>query len=127
MELGAAGATVYVTGRTTRTAPARAYATMLEAMGMASMPGTIDDTADAVSRAGGRGIAVRCDHTQPDDVRRLFARVEREHGRLDLLVNNAWGAHETFVAEFEAPFWEQPLEHWDSMFTRGVRNHVISS
>jgi NAD(P)-dependent dehydrogenase (short-subunit alcohol dehydrogenase family) len=127
VELGAAGATVYVTGRTTRAAPTHTYATMLEATGMTSMPGTIDDTAEAVSRAGGLGIAVRCDHTQVEEVHSLFARVEREHGRLDLLVNNAWGAHETFAGGFGVPFWEQPLEHWDSMFARGVRNHVISS
>ena len=57
----------------------------------------------------------------------LFARVEREHGRLDLLVNNAWGGHESFNGVFEAPFWEHPLAHWDSMFDRGVRNHLLAS
>ena len=91
------------------------------------MPGTIDDTADEVTRLGGRGIAVACDHTQEDEVAALFARVEREQGRLDLLVNNAWGGHETFTGVFEAPFWEHSLANWDSMFDRGVRNHLVAS
>lgn len=91
------------------------------------MPGTIEDTADAVTAAGGRGIAVRCDHTDPSPVRELFDRVERDHGRLDLLVNNAWGYHETFTqAGLDAPFWEQRIETWPSMFDRGVRNHLLS-
>lgn len=60
------------------------------------MPGSIDDTADEVTAAGGRGISIPCDHRDPAQVRELFARVDREHGRLDLLVNNAWGGHESF-------------------------------
>ena len=132
LELGAAGATVYVTGRSTRAAPATTansrYGTILEQSGMTVMPGTIDDTADEVTRLGGTGIAVRCDHTEDDEVRALFARVEDEQGRLDVLVNNAWGGHETFdLANFSAPFWEQPLDQWDGMFTHGVRNHVVAS
>src|SRR5688500_5600295 len=117
VELGVAGATVYVTGRSRRGAPAAAYDGMRARTGLATLPGSIDETADDVTAAGGRGIAVACDHTDPDDVRALFARVEREHGRLDLLVNNAWGGHESFTVEsLRAPFWEQPLEHWESMF-----------
>jgi NAD(P)-dependent dehydrogenase (short-subunit alcohol dehydrogenase family) len=128
LELGAAGATVYVTGRSTRGAPATSYGPMLAASGLAAMPGSIDDTADEVTRLGGVGIAARCDHTDDDDVAALFGRVEAEQGRLDLLVNNAWGAHETFDARnFVRPFWEQPLDQWDSMFTRGVRNHLVAS
>jgi NAD(P)-dependent dehydrogenase (short-subunit alcohol dehydrogenase family) len=127
VELGAAGATVYVTGRSTRGAPAGTYGRFLEGAGLEAMPGTIDETAAEVDAAGGRGIPVRCDHTDPAQVRDLFARVEREHGRLDVLVNNAWGGHETFtMASLSAPFWEQPLEHWESMFDRGVRNHVVA-
>jgi NAD(P)-dependent dehydrogenase (short-subunit alcohol dehydrogenase family) len=126
-ELGAAGATVYVTGRSTRGAPARGYEGFLERAGMEVMPGTIEDTADEVTAAGGRGIAARCDHGDPAQVRELIARVEREHGRLDLLVNNAWGGHESFsLASLNAPFWEQPLDHWESMFDHGVRNHVVT-
>ena len=126
-ELGAAGATVYVTGRSTRARPADTYGQLLALSELAALPGTIDDTADEVTRLGGRGIAVACDHTQEDEVAALFARVEREQGRLDLLVNNAWGGHETFTGVFEAPFWEHPLANWDSMFDRGVRNHLVAS
>ena len=127
VELGAAGATVYVTARSTRGAPAEGYDGFLERTGMAAMPGTIEDTAEEVTAAGGRGIPVRCDHTDPAQVRELFAGVEREHGRLDLLVNNAWGGHESFsMASLSAPFWEQPLDHWESMFDHGVRNHVVA-
>jgi NAD(P)-dependent dehydrogenase (short-subunit alcohol dehydrogenase family) len=127
VELGAAGATVYVTGRSTRAQPAQSYGQLLSLSGLAAVPGNIEDTAEELTRAGGRGIAVRCDHTREQDVAELFARVQREQGRLDLLVNNAWGGHETFNGVFDAPFWEHPLEHWDSMFDRGVRNHVLAS
>lgn len=127
VELGAAGATVYVTGRSTRDNTPATYTGLLHAMGAATMPGTIDDTAEEVTRAGGRGIAVPCDHAKVEDVEALFRRVEAEHGRIDLLVNNAWGGHESFTpASLRAPFWEQPLAHWDSMFTHGVRNHVVA-
>lgn len=127
VELGAAGATVYVTGRSARGAPATTYARFLEGSGLAQMPGSIEDTAEEVTAAGGRGIPFRCDHTDPAQVRELIARVERDHGRLDLLVNNAWGGHESFsLAALSAPFWEQTLDHWESMFDRGVRNHVIA-
>jgi len=94
---------------------------------LAELPGSIDETAEAVDRHGGRGIAVRCDHTQAEQVQELFARVEREQGRLDLLVNNAWGGHECFNGVFEAPFWQHPLGQWDAMFDRGVRNHLLAS
>ena len=127
VELGAAGATVYVTGRSTRAQPASAYADILALSGLAAVPGSIDATAEEVSAAGGRGIAARCDHTREEEVAELFARVAREQGRLDLLVNNAWGGHETFSGVFEAPFWEHSLAQWDSMFDRGVRNHLLAS
>ena len=127
MELGAAGATVYVTGRSTRGHPAQGYGQLLALSKLPAVPGTIDDTADEVTRLGGIGIAVRCDHTNEEDVARLFARVQDEQGRLDLLVNNAWGGHESFDGVFDAPFWEHPLKHWDTMFDRGLRNHLLSS
>jgi NAD(P)-dependent dehydrogenase (short-subunit alcohol dehydrogenase family) len=127
VELGAAGATVYVTGRSTREAPADSYGKWLAQAGLDRMPGTIDDTADAVTAAGGSGIAVRCDHTDETQVRALIARIEGEHGKLDVLVNNAWGGHETLTADtLNAPFWDQPLAHWTSMFDHGVRNHVVA-
>lgn len=125
LELGAAGATVYVTGRSVRGEGTPGYDRMLERLKLDAMPGTIDDTAEAVDRAGGTGVALRCDHTQESEVRALFARVERDHGRLDLLVNNAWGAHQDYIGD--APFWEQPLRHWEGMFERGLRNHILAS
>jgi NAD(P)-dependent dehydrogenase (short-subunit alcohol dehydrogenase family) len=127
VELGAAGATVVVTGRSTRKEPAQTYGRILSLSGLPAVPGSIDETADEVTRAGGRGIALRCDHTREDEVASLFAHVQREHGKLDLLVNNAWGGHETFDGVFDAPFWEHPMAHWDSMIDRGVRNHLLSS
>src|SRR3954451_4472240 len=81
VELGAAGATVYVTGRTTRTA--RSPMNRAE---------TIEETAELVDAAGGRGIAIRVDHTKPDEVKALVARIDAEQdGRLDVLVNDIWG------------------------------------
>ena len=128
VELGAAGFTVYVTGRSARDHAPPDYAEFLRKGNLEAMPGTIDDTADAVTAAGGRGIAVRCDHTEPEEVRALFARVDADHGRLDVLVNNAWGGHESFdLSAMNKPFWEQTIEHWTSMFDHGVRNHVIAS
>nr|WP_156373334.1 SDR family NAD(P)-dependent oxidoreductase [Pseudorhodoferax sp. Leaf267] len=125
--LGAAGATVYVTGRSTRGQPAPGYDQILALSSLDKLPGDIDSTADAVDKAGGKGIAVRCDHADDDQVRALFEQVQREQGRVDLLVNNAWGGHESFDGVFDAPFWQQPLAHWQSMFEHGVRNHVVAS
>src|SRR5919198_132010 len=116
LALGAAGATVYVTGRS------RAGSTT------ENLPGSVEETASAVSARGGHGIAVHCDHTADAEVEALFARVRAEGGRLDLLVNNAWGGYERHDwRTFTAPFWEQPLRHWDGMFTAGVRAHLVAS
>ncbi len=95
--LGEAGATVYVTGRSVRGGPTTE-----------GLPGTVDETADGVTARGGVGIAVRCDHTVDADVGAMFARVEREQTRLDLLVNNAWAGYERYVDDetFSRPFWE---------------------
>ena len=117
LALGEAGATVYVTGRSVRGKPTTE-----------NLPGTIEDTAEAVTARGGAGIAVRCDHTIDSDVEALFARVQREQARLDLLVNNAWGGYEQHdYRKFTAPFHEQPLRHWDGMFTAGVRAALVAS
>jgi NAD(P)-dependent dehydrogenase (short-subunit alcohol dehydrogenase family) len=117
LALGDAGATVYVTGRSVR-----GEATT------ENLPGTIEETAEAVTARGGTGIAVRCDHTVDPDVEKLFARVQREQGRIDLLVNNAWGGYEHHdFRKFGAPFYEQPLRHWDGMFTAGVRAALVAS
>ncbi len=116
LTLAEAGATVYVTGRSVRgtadTAPDA---------------GTVDETARQVTARGGSGIAVRCDHTVEADVVALFQRVGQEQGRLDLLVNNAWGGYEGYDETFDAPFWEQPLTRWEGMFTAGVRAHLLSA
>jgi NAD(P)-dependent dehydrogenase (short-subunit alcohol dehydrogenase family) len=114
--LGAAGATVYVTGRSVAGAPTTE-----------NLPGTVDETAAEVTARGGVGIAVRCDHTNETDVAALFARVEQAHGRLDLLVNNAWGVYaEHDIKQFTLPFWEQPLP-WDKMFTAGLRAQMLTA
>jgi NAD(P)-dependent dehydrogenase (short-subunit alcohol dehydrogenase family) len=116
--LGEAGATVYVTGRSVR-----------GALTTDGLPGTIDDTADEVTSRGGTGIAVRCDHTDDAQVAALFERVRREQGRLDLLVNNAWGGYEgKGLMGGGIYFWEQPFaERWDKMFTAGLRAHLLAS
>jgi NAD(P)-dependent dehydrogenase (short-subunit alcohol dehydrogenase family) len=119
--LGGAGATVYVTGRSIIGAPSGP-----------GREGTIEETAEAVNARGGHGIHVRCDHTDDAQVQSLFARVRHERGRLDLLVNNAWGGYEQRsdepeVAFFGTPFWEQPLWRWEGMFTAGVRAHFLAS
>jgi NAD(P)-dependent dehydrogenase (short-subunit alcohol dehydrogenase family) len=116
LALGEAGATVYVTGRS-------------DAAGTTEgLPGTIRETADEVTQRGGQGIAVRCDHTADAEVEALFARVKQEQGRLDVLVNNAWGGYEQFDwSRFAAPFWEQPMRHWSGMFEAGVRAHLAAT
>lgn len=128
IELGAAGATVIVTGRSTRAAPAAGYESLLALAGADRMPGSIEDTAEQVERAGGRAIALRCDHGDEAQVAALFARIRAEHGgALDLLVNNAWGGHESFDGVFDAPFWERPMRHWEAMFEHGVRLHLLAA
>jgi NAD(P)-dependent dehydrogenase (short-subunit alcohol dehydrogenase family) len=118
--LGAAGATVYVTGRSTRGAPS----------GL-GREGSVEATAEAVTERGGIGIAVRCDHVVDAEVAALFRRIAEEQGALDLLVNNAWGGYEQRPdqpeAAFFGPFWQQPLWRWDAMFTAGVRAHFLAS
>jgi NAD(P)-dependent dehydrogenase (short-subunit alcohol dehydrogenase family) len=116
LALGEAGATVYVTGRS-------------DAAGATEgLSGTVGETADAVTRRGGQGVAIRCDHTSDAEVEALFARVKREQGRLDLLVNNVWGGYEKFDwSRFAAPFWEQPMRHWLGMFESGVRAHLAAT
>ncbi len=126
-ELGAAGATVYVTGRSQRHRPATTYQQIQSLSNLEQLPGSIEQTAEDVTAAGGRGIAVACDHTDEAQVRAVFERVRAEQGRLDVLVNNAWGGHETFDGNFTAPFWERPMANWDAMMDRGVRNHLLAS
>jgi NAD(P)-dependent dehydrogenase (short-subunit alcohol dehydrogenase family) len=113
--LGEEGSTVYVTGRSVRGAP-----TTL------GRPGTIDDTAEELTARGGTGIAIRCDHTDDQQVRLLFDRIVREQVRLDLLVNNAWSGYE--IAPWSNfPFWEIEWRHWDLMFDGGLRATAFAS
>ena len=113
--LGEEGAIVYVTGRSVRGGP-----TTL------GRPGTIEDTADEVSARGGLGIAVRCDHTDDEQTEALFTRIRREHGQLDILVNNAWSGYE-LNPDPDLPFWEIERRHWDLMFDGGLRAAAVAS
>jgi NAD(P)-dependent dehydrogenase (short-subunit alcohol dehydrogenase family) len=112
LELGAAGATVYVTGRT-------------EQAGAAPLPGTIAETAAEVDAAGGRGIAVRCDHRDDAQVEALFARVACEAGRLDVLVNNAFLIPNELTSGRK--FYEVPISNWDDMIDVGTRSAYVAS
>jgi NAD(P)-dependent dehydrogenase (short-subunit alcohol dehydrogenase family) len=112
IELGAAGATVYVTGRSVRA-------------GEAPLPGTVGATAAEVSAAGGRGIAARCDHRNDAEVAALFARIEAEQRRLDLLVNNAFLLPEGLL--LGRPFWQTPISVWDDMLDVGTRSAYVAT
>lgn len=114
LQLGEAGATVYVTGRSTRSQAPRGH-----------RPETIEETAEMVGERGGVGIPVRVDHTIPAEVEALFAQVGREKGRLDLLVNNIWGGDS--LTEWDAPFWTQSLENGLLMQEQAVHTHIITS
>lgn len=127
VELGVAGATVVVTGRSTRTRPADTYGQILGLSDLTVPPGTIEDTADAVTAAGGRAIPKFCDHSDPEAVEKLVADIEADLGAIDLLVNNAWGGHESFDGRFQAPFWEHPLSHWAAMMDGGARLHLVTA
>src|SRR3712207_6139925 len=115
VELGAAGATVYVTGRSTRA-------------GRSPMnrPETIEETAELVDAAGGRGIAVRVDHADPAQVARLVARIDHEqHGRLDVLVNDVWGGDP--LTNWSVPFWRHSLEDGLALLRGAVETHIVTS
>lgn len=112
IELGAAGATVYLTGRTI-------------AEGSHPLPGTIGGTAAEVTAAGGEGIAVACDHGDDEQVAELFGRVAKERGRLDVLVNNAFLIPKELTGG--KPFWENPLSNWDDMMGIGTRSAYVAS
>lgn len=111
LELGAAGATVYVTGRSVRSG---------------RLPGTISATAAEIDDLGGHGIAVACDHSDDDEVTALFERVTYEQGDLDVLVNNVYDAPGS-AKWLGKPFWEVPADGWDHTFRVGVRSHYVAS
>ncbi|MFE0802164.1 SDR family oxidoreductase [Streptomyces sp. NPDC058812] len=114
VELGAAGATVYVTGRSTR-ARRSEY----------DRPETIEDTADLVTEAGGQGIAVPTDHLAPARVAVLVDRITREQDRLDILVNDIWGGENLF--EWDNPVWEHDLDKGLRLLRLAVETHAITS
>ncbi|WP_178381717.1 SDR family oxidoreductase [[Phormidium ambiguum] IAM M-71] len=113
VELGAAGATVYVTGRSTSTERSE-Y----------NRPETIEETAELVNQAGGKGIAVQVDHLDPQQVLSLVARVEREQGQLDILINDIGAEH---FAEFDKPIWEVDLERGLRLLRLAIDTHLITS
>ena len=114
VELGAAGATVYVTGRSTR-----------HTRSDMDRDEVIEDTADLVTAAGGVGVAVRCDHSVPDQVAAVVERVRTESGRLDVLVNDVWGGDP--LTEWGKPFWELDLALVRRLWDRAVLTHLITS
>lgn len=111
LALGAEGATVYVTGRTVNE-------------GDAPLPGTVATTAAAVTEAGGKGIAVACDHSKDADVKALFERIAVEQGRVDILVNNATFLHDELINK--GGFWEKPLALVDILDV-GLRSAYVAS
>ena len=114
VELGAAGATVYVTGRTTRT-QASEY----------GRPETIEETAAWVTEAGGEGVAMRVDHLVPGEVEALVARIRAERGRLDVLVNDIWGGEKLF--EWNKAVWEHDLANGLRLLRLAVDTHLITA
>jgi NAD(P)-dependent dehydrogenase (short-subunit alcohol dehydrogenase family) len=112
--LGEAGATVYATGRSTR-----------ERRSEVDRPETIEETAELVTEAGGEGIAVAVDHLDPDQVRALIERIDSEHGRLDVLVNDVWGAEHLF--QWDTPVWEHDLDKGLRLLRLAIDTHVITS
>ncbi len=113
LELGAAGATVYLTGRTVDA-------------GKGWLPGTIGETAAQVTELGGTGVAVACDHHDDAQVAAVFERVAAEEGRLDVLVNNVYSAPD-LAPWLGKPFWELPVEAWDEVIDIGVRSHYVAA
>jgi NAD(P)-dependent dehydrogenase (short-subunit alcohol dehydrogenase family) len=114
VQLGAAGATVYATGRSTR-------ATCSDM----NRPETIEETAELVTEAGGTGIAVAVDHLDHEQVAALVERIDTEQGRLDVLVNDVWGGDP--LTTWHKPIWEQPLEPGLRLLRQAIDTHIITS
>ncbi|MCA2214986.1 SDR family oxidoreductase [Jidongwangia harbinensis] len=114
VELGALGATVYTTGRSTAAARSEM-----------NRPETVEQTAAAVTAIGGTGIPLRVDHSDPAQVAGLVARIDADHGRLDILVNNVWGGD--MFTEWGKPIWEHRLDHGLRLLHQGLDTHLITS
>ncbi len=108
LELGATGATVYVTGRT-----------------MSGATGSLEATVEEIGKLGGHGVAVECDHAEDAAVAALFDRVGADQGRLDILVNNAFRVPDRL--DPRAPFWETPIADWDAMIDVGSRSAYVAA
>lgn len=114
VELGAAGATVYCTGRSTVAQPSEM-----------KRPETIEETAALIEREGGRAVAVQVDHLDPAQVQALVERIEREQGRLDILVNDIWGGDK--LTEWNVPVWEHSLDNGLHILRLAIDTHIITS
>jgi dehydrogenase/reductase SDR family member 1 len=110
--LAEAGATVIVTARTRTT-------------GTSEWPGSLDETIEAIRRAGGEGLGLLCDHSSDTSVEETFARIKADYGRLDILVNNVFAAPD--VMPVNVPFWKVPVSVWDALHTVGLRSHFVAS
>src|SRR5581483_8919277 len=118
LELAQAGAYVICTARSTR---GHSTQTQLPAT-------TIDDTVDAIHAAGGRAEAIACDHTDPASVKALVEYIAKQHGKLDILVNNAWGAHDPHDESHSGEnVWDEPLEQFKNMLLAGPYSDYITS
>jgi len=114
VELARAGATVYATGRTTRSAPSE-Y----------NRPETIEETGELIEAAGGKGVALQVDHLEPDQVAALVRRIDDDHGRLDVLVNDIWGGEKLF--DWNAKLWEHDLDDGLRLLRLAVETHLVTS
>jgi NAD(P)-dependent dehydrogenase (short-subunit alcohol dehydrogenase family) len=114
IELGSAGAVVYVTGRTTKSQPSD-Y----------NRPETIEETAEFVNSAGGTGIAVNLDHTNPPQVEALCETIQKHHGRLDILVNDIWGGEGK--TQWNVPIWEQSLSQGLHVLRNATESHIVTN
>ncbi|MHA1611261.1 MAG: SDR family NAD(P)-dependent oxidoreductase [Promethearchaeota archaeon] len=122
-ELALAGATVYISGRSRTNQSTSQYSDL-----------TLDETVAMINNASGTAIPITCDHTQANQIKKLFMQIENEQSRLDILVNNTWGGYmgehgnlDIDTVDFSRNFWEQPLWRWDKMFNTGPRAHFIAS
>jgi NAD(P)-dependent dehydrogenase (short-subunit alcohol dehydrogenase family) len=114
VELSRAGATVYATGRSTRSSPSE-Y----------NRPETIEETAELIAAAGGEGVALRVDHLEAAQVAGLVERIDSDHGRLDILVNDIWGGEKLF--DWNAKLWEHDLDNGLRLLRLAVETHLITS
>jgi dehydrogenase/reductase SDR family member 1 len=112
IELGAAGAIVYVTGRTEQPSD--------------GVSGSLAETADEIAAAGGVGLPVRCDHADDEDIGALFARIHHDHGRVDVLVNCVFNSS-AFRSTIGRPFWELPMSIWHDVIDLGTRSAYVAS